>query len=1706
MPASEAGKSLNEHAAASASAATTDKNSLTPQKDVKYPGIETVIHGNGAVAHVMGHVCGGVIGYPITPSTEISELFEAYRAKGGINVWGKHPFFFEPEGEHSAQSGAMGATLTGGKYVSNASSSQGILYGIESHYVTVGKKIGGFVLQVAARSVSRHSLNVMAGHDDVYALLPSGYTILFGSNQQEAADLAAIAYRVSAESLVPVVNAQDGFATSHMLSEARMPEPELLKQFLGDPAGRIKCPTVAQEMLYGAKGRAFQLREYLRRHEGDIASSDRDALLAFLDSRADDVEADNEGALLGDSLQWVPAELHGQWRRQWLNAFEKGTRQRVPALVDVNNPGLTGGVQNQPDFQAGIVDHHTHFVNEVHTFVRQAMDEYGVLTGRRYLPVHTFMTEDADYVIVGLGSVTDDAEAVATYLRGQGMKVGVVSIKMLHPFPEGDLVEALSGKKAVTILERSETTALTNLVTLAMFKAAENDTLIRHEWIPPIKSIPKISTGIFGLGAHDLQPRHLVAAFRNMENVLNVPFFYLGSQFFEQNPSQATAGLQQKLLEAYPETEFMAFDLEPNPSLLPDEALRIRFHSVGGYGTIATGKLLTDILAGVTGMHSKSAPKYGSEKSGAPTNYYITLSPEPIKLTNAELEDVEVVVSPDHKVFSHTNPLKGLIEGGTLIIQSGSSPLETWKELPAHVRRTIREKNIHLFVIDAFGVARKHAPSRDLEIRMMGIAFIGAVCGKVEQVVSGAPVDVILEKVRAQVTKKFGAKGELVVESNMAVVQEGLDATHAVDYQAAEFVKAEELAAVPTGPGVEVSASMLKSTGSASASGLFDTDYYASTMTDRFRDGSIAEAPVIPGVGMFMPSASAALRDKGLFRLTVPRYTAHLCTGCMECALTCPDGAIPNTVHEIHDLLLTAIKDIDVTDQQKELVTAQVYPLANSIRDAYRKLPAKDDRSFKDITADEVARIGIDNPTLRRSFEKLVEALAVYPVVKTRPFFDAMEKEKPGSGGLYSVNVDPWKCSGCGECVDVCGPGALTVQTQSRGVQVSLQNSFQFLSKMPNTAKRFTENAIAPDGDPRRLILDHDNYYAMTGGHGACRGCGEVTSLRLLSATNKALNEQKRHRHIAELEELLDNLNAKIESFEPDELDPNRRERMQRTAEILEKRLYRWESGPTGMGPSGAAIANATGCSSVYASTFPFNPYTVPWVNSLFQDSVPVAKGIFEGLCADEADDFAALRTARLDLSDQYDPGEHDRFFRTFYWQQFSSEELDLMPAVMAIGGDGATYDIGFGALSRLLVTATPLKIVVLDTGAYSNTGGQASTASFTAQDSDLTRFGVAHRGKHEDRKELGLIAAFHPKVLVVQTNSALQGHFMKNLMGFLNYNESPAVFNTYTACMPEHGIGDDVGNRHSRLAVESRMSPVYVHDPRKGDTLAERFSLEGNPDIGKDWTTGTLEYLDEDGKTQLKEILLTPADFGVNEGRFKKHFKPLKGDTGMSEAELVPLHEYIDLDTGDRHGKTPFIWTTDASKHLIQVEVSSAMVELTLERRRNWRMLEYLSGLHIDRMEQSHSHEVEEWRSKYEAANAEREASIDSIARGMAELAASSGAPAAGTSPMGGVSVAVAPPSSTAAPDEAVAAGDLPLVEITDEDMAKCTNCKTCYEDLSELFEKTTIMVDGQSKVVSRVIPGIFDRIEITPELIQRARKVADNCDAEIIRFHSQG
>ncbi len=805
-------------------------------------------------------------------------------------------------------------------------------------------------------------------------------------------------------------------------------------------------------------------------------------------------------------------------------------------------------------------------------------------------------------------------------------------------------------------------------------------------------------------------------------------------------------------------------------------------------------------------------------------------------------------------------------------------------------------------------------------------------------------------------------------------------------------------------------------------------------------------------------------------------------------------------MHDIHDLLVTGIRQLEVTDKQREELLAQVHPLGEAVREAMRA--DKNSAPLHELVAYAATRLDAGG-AVKRNVGLLAEALARFPVARTRPFFDAMEKDKPGSGGLYSAAIDPWKCSGCMECVDVCGPGALKPRVQDAAVLDELQERFEFLSRTANTPSRFVEGAVRPGGDIKRMMLDRANYYATTGGHGACRGCGEVTAIRLVVSANNAIQRKRRQEHLRELEELLARLAAKRDSVQD---DAARRQRIEKALATLEKRLYLLESGPTGSGPASAVIANATGCSSVYASTFPFNPYNDPWVNSLFQDTPAVAKGLFEGITADAAEDIKALRIAALELEDAYQPEVHDRYFQTFTWDQFTPQELSMLPTAFSIGGDGATYDIGFGALSRVMATSTPIKVMVLNSGVYSNTGGQASTASLTGQDSDLSRFGASHAGKQEDRKELGLIAAFHPNVFVVQTSTAMQGHFLRNVMEYLNYSSAPAVLDVYTPCQAEHGIADAAASRRSRLAVESRMNPVFVHDPRRNGSLHGRFSLEGNPNIDADWATTQLTYV-EDGETKLMEVALTPADFAREETRFKKHFRKLKDDEVDS---AVPVHDFVDLEPAAREGKVPFVWATDDAQRLMRLRVSATIIHLVEERRRYWRTLRFLAGRHVEKLDVEHQVELEALQQRYRESVSGQEASLDTIARAMSELAAASGAPAASMSavlaPFGGAAAAssgpaTAPTGAAEAPAAAQAEAGSGLMLLREEDVPKCVNCKTCYQQVPELFEKTTIIVDGVATEVAHMIPGALERIKVTPELIKRVADVAANCDSEIIR-----
>jgi pyruvate-ferredoxin/flavodoxin oxidoreductase len=384
---------------------------------------------------------------------------------------------------------------------------------------------------------------------------------------------------------------------------------------------------------------------------------------------------------------------------------------------------------------------------------------------------------------------------------------------------------------------------------------------------------------------------------------------------------------------------------------------------------------------------------------------------------------------------------------------------------------------------------------------------------------------------------------------------------------------------------------------------------------------------------------------------------------------------------------------------------------------------------------------------------------------------------------------------------------------------------------------------------------------------------------------------------------------------------------------------WRYENGTTGKGRSSMGIINATGCTSVWGSTYPFNPYPFPWANHLFQDTTSMAMGVFEGHMAKMAAGFRTVRLAEALLKGQYDPEGQEEQYRYFDWKDFSDEEFHLCPPVVAVGGDGAMYDIGFQNLSRAMMSGKPIKVVVVDTQVYSNTGGQACTSGFFGQISDMAQFGKAIKGKEESRKEIGLIAMAHRTTYFMQSTMANSNHMIEGFVQGL-MSRRPALFNLYTSCQPEHGIGDDMGHHQAKLAVESRAYPLFRYDPDKGDTVAECLDLDGNPSIGLDWPVTKINDV-ERGKQKQMEIPTTFVDFAVTETRFRKHFRKVPRDAWHEDMVLVS--DYLDLDEDDREGKVPYVWALDAKQELSRLLVAEPMVQSAAERRDFWIMLRAL-------------------------------------------------------------------------------------------------------------------------------------------------------------------
>ncbi len=419
-------------------------------------------------------------------------------------------------------------------------------------------------------------------------------------------------------------------------------------------------------------------------------------------------------------------------------------------LMDPDNPVMSGVVQNQDSYMKGKLAQRWYY-DQVEPALADAFEEFYKKTGRKYDFVDAYRCEDAEYILVGIGSYMETAQTTVDYLRDEkGIKAGCLNIYCFRPFPSRQIVEKLKHCKAFTVIERmDDPLSIAGNHLGREVKAAFFDALNAQNGLGKIDSIPRMYSGTAGLGSRDVRPGDIISMFNNMMTD--------GQDFFSVGIKHASA-----------------LTIGEDPDLRPSGAFSMRGHSVGGFGSVTTNKVIATIGGDVFGKDVQAYPKYGSEKKGLPTTYYLTVADTHI-YSHAELEHVNLVVLNDTTALLSGNPLKGMVDGGAVFMQSPfTEAADVWERIPAEHQALMKQKKLRVYFIDMVQIAREVASVADLEMRMQGIVLLGAFLKLTPySAESEMSDDQVYDGVEKALRKYFGKRGERVVQDNLTCVKRG---------------------------------------------------------------------------------------------------------------------------------------------------------------------------------------------------------------------------------------------------------------------------------------------------------------------------------------------------------------------------------------------------------------------------------------------------------------------------------------------------------------------------------------------------------------------------------------------------------------------------------------------------------------------------------------------------------------------------------------------------------------------------------------------------------------------------------------------------------------------------------------------------------------------------------------------------------------------
>ena len=701
-----------------------------------------VLDGNEAAARI-AHLTSEVIAiYPITPSSTMGELADAWSAAGQKNIWGMVPQVVEMQSEAGA-AGAVHGSLQAGALTCTFTASQGLLLKLPNMFKIAGE-LTPAVFHIAARTLATHALSIFGDHSDVMAARTTGFALLASASVQESQDMAMIAFMSTLRSRVPFLHFFDGFRTSHEVNKI--------------------------DLLFDDEVRQLVDEDLIKEHRARALNPDA--------------------------------------------------------------PVLRGSAQN-PDVFFQAREACNAYYAAVPGIVRESMDRFGKLTGRRYGLFDYSGAPDAERVLVQMGSGVGASREAVAKLVAAGEKVGLVTVRLYRPFDAQAFVAALP--KTVRGIAAMDRTKEPGAIGEPLYQDVV--TALAECW-PEGAAMPRVIGGRYGLSSKEYTPAMAKAALDELKAAAPKRHFTVGI-------NDDVTHLSLKWDEA--------FDTEAGG------VTRAVFYGLGADGTVGATKNTVKIIGENTPLHAQGYFVYDSKKSGAITVSHLRFGPKPIESTYL-IRRADFIACHQFEFMEKLDVLELARPGATFLLNSPYGPAEVWGKLPREAQQSILDRKLKFYVVDALAVAKQAGLAGRINTVTQACFF--AISGIL-------PREEAIAKIKEAIRKTYGKRGETVLARNFAAVDASLAAMHEVKVPGHADSLLSRRPIVPRA-----------------------APEFVQRVTAMMMDGKGDLLPVsaLPVDGTF-PTGTTQWEKRSIAH-EIPIWDETICTQCAICPLVCPHAAI----------------------------------------------------------------------------------------------------------------------------------------------------------------------------------------------------------------------------------------------------------------------------------------------------------------------------------------------------------------------------------------------------------------------------------------------------------------------------------------------------------------------------------------------------------------------------------------------------------------------------------------------------------------------------------------------------------------------------------------------------------------------------------------------------------------------------------------------